>query len=92
MHHMNKAICVSCSKEGDPIGLLMFTYYLRKRGIEVINIGTYGSEVDIYKTMEIIHPDLFIFSCEEQNNLNEALSLIKRLSLNHKEYYYWPLW
>lgn len=83
--HMNKAICASCSKEGDPIGLLMFTYYLRKRGIEVINIGTYGSEVDIYKSIEIIHPDLFIFLCEEHNNLNEALSLIKRLSLNHKE-------
>ncbi|MEH7114399.1 MerR family transcriptional regulator [Neobacillus niacini] len=82
--HLHKAVCISFSKEGDHFGLLIFTFYLRTKGIEVLNIGTYHSLEDINLTMEIIHPDLFIISCEDKKDLKEALSLINQLSHNYK--------
>jgi DNA-binding transcriptional MerR regulator len=86
--HLTKAVCLTYSQIGDDIGIgqLMFSFYLRKRGIEVINIGTFYSEEDILETLEIFHPDLFIVSCEEQKDLDEALSLVELLSKNHHDF------
>ncbi|PAE43826.1 MerR family transcriptional regulator [Bacillus sp. 7884-1] len=86
--HLSKAVCLTYSQIGDDIGLglLMFSFYLRKRGVEVINIGAFHSEEDICETLEIIHPDLFIVSCEEQKDLDEALSLVELLSKNHQDF------
>ncbi|MDF2789799.1 MAG: MerR family transcriptional regulator, partial [Neobacillus sp.] len=42
--HQNKALSINWSTNGDSIELLMFTFYLRKRGIQVINIGKFSSE------------------------------------------------
>ena len=79
-------LCFSLvSQEEDNFSILMFTFYLRTKGIEVINIGTYYSEEDIQLTMEIIHPDLFILTCEEQKDVKKALSLVNQLSGNHKD-------
>jgi MerR family transcriptional regulator, light-induced transcriptional regulator len=83
--NLNKAVCMTCTQEGDNVSLLMFSFYLRKHGIEVINLGIYSSEEDINETMELIHPDLFIISCEDQKDIKAALLLVKYLSLNHKE-------
>ena len=79
-------LCFSLAlKKRTILVLLMFTFYLRTKGIEVINIGTYYSEEDIQLTMEIIHPDLFILTCEEQKDVKKALSLVNQLSRNHKD-------
>ncbi|MEH7255151.1 MerR family transcriptional regulator [Neobacillus niacini] len=83
--HQNKAVFLSCSQEEDHFSILMFTFYLRTKGIEVINIGSYSSEEDIQLTLEIIHPDLFILTCEEQKDVKQALSLVNQLSRNHKD-------
>lgn len=83
--HLNKAVFLTFSHEGDDFGQLLFLFYLRKRGVEVINIGTYYSEEDINATLEIIHPDLLIVSIREQEDLNEALSLVEVLTSNHHD-------
>ncbi|NWQ39835.1 MerR family transcriptional regulator [Bacillus sp. EB106-08-02-XG196] len=87
--HLTKAVCLTFSQIGDDvigIGQLMFSFYLRKRGVEVINIGAFHSEEDIWETLEIIHPDLFIVSCENQKDLDGTLSLVELLSKNHQDF------
>ncbi|MEH7176707.1 MerR family transcriptional regulator [Neobacillus vireti] len=83
--HLNKALCITSSKDGEAINLLLFSYFLRKQGIDVINIGTYHSEEDIKKVMEMIHPDILIISCEDSKDLYEALTLTNLLSLNYQD-------
>lgn len=84
-HNPNKAVSLTFSQDGEDFGQLMICFYLRKRGIEVINIGPFYSQGDLKETMEIIHPDICIISCDDQKYLNEALSLVELLSLNHDE-------
>jgi len=81
----NKAVSLTFSQGGEELGQLMICFYLRKRGIEVVNIGSFYSKGDLKETLEIIHPDICIISCEDQKDLNEALSLVELLSLNHDE-------
>jgi MerR family transcriptional regulator, light-induced transcriptional regulator len=83
--HFNKAVFLTFSEEGDDFGQLLFHFYLRKRGVEVITIGAYYSQEDLNLTLEIIHPDLLIISLGEQKDLNKALSLIEMLTLNHQD-------
>lgn len=83
--HHDKAVCITWSQNSDDVGLLLFTFYLRKRGIEVINIGTYRSEDDIDHIMEMIEPDLVIISCDFHEDINEALLLINKLTMNHRD-------
>mgnify|MGYP003575033707 CR=1 FL=1 len=83
--HYNKAVFLTFSEKSDDFGQLLFHFYLRKRGVEVINIGAYYSQEDLTLTLDIIHPDLIIISLEEQKDLNKALSLIEMLTLNHQD-------
>ncbi|MFP7297814.1 MerR family transcriptional regulator [Neobacillus niacini] len=87
-HHHNKAVCLTFPKGGDNNSLekLMLTFYLRKRGIEVINIGSFHSEEDLKATLNLIHPDLLILSCEEINDLESALSFVELLSKHHQDF------
>jgi methylmalonyl-CoA mutase cobalamin-binding subunit len=83
--HQNKALCIDCSNDGDNLELLMFTFYLRKRGIQVINIGKFSSEDENDKIMDMIQPDFVIICCEVQEELKEALLLVNHLSKKHKD-------
>jgi DNA-binding transcriptional MerR regulator/methylmalonyl-CoA mutase cobalamin-binding subunit len=83
--HQNKALCIDCSNDGDNLELLMFTFYLRKRGTQVINIGKFSSEDESDKIMDMIQPDFVIICCEVQEELKEALLLVNHLSKKHKD-------
>jgi MerR family transcriptional regulator, light-induced transcriptional regulator len=83
--HQNKAICIDWSEDGDNIELLMFTFYLRKRGIQVINIGKISSEDENDQIMDMIHPNIVIICCEVMDELKEALLLVNQLSMKHKD-------
>jgi MerR family transcriptional regulator, light-induced transcriptional regulator len=83
--HQNKAICINWSEDRENIEHLMFTFYLRKRGIQVINIGKLSSEDENEQIMDIIHPDLVIIFCQVEEDLKEALLLFNHLSMNHKD-------
>jgi MerR family transcriptional regulator, light-induced transcriptional regulator len=82
--HQNKALCIDWSNHGDNLELLMFTFYLRKNGIQAINIGKIGSEDEYDQIMDMIHPDSVIICCENQEELKEALSLVNHLSMKYK--------
>lgn len=81
----NKAVCINWSDNRDNIELLLFTFYLRKRGIQVINIGKVSSEDENDQIMDMIHPDLVIICCEVQDELKDALLLVNYLSLKYKD-------
>jgi MerR family transcriptional regulator, light-induced transcriptional regulator len=81
----NKAVCINWSDDRDNTELLIFTFYLRSRGIQVINIGKGSSEDENDQIIEMIHPDLIIIFCETQDELKEALLLVKHLSLEYKD-------
>ncbi|WP_419956252.1 MerR family transcriptional regulator [Neobacillus niacini] len=83
--HHNKAICINWAEDQDNTDLLLFTFYLQKRGVQVINIGKIYSEGEHNQIMDMIHPDLIIIFCEVQEELTEVLSLVKHLSLKHRD-------
>ncbi|MFS0776214.1 MerR family transcriptional regulator [Neobacillus sp. 3P2-tot-E-2] len=83
--HQNKALCINWSTNGDSIELLMFTFYLRKRGIQVINIGKFSSEDESDQILDMIHPDLVIISCEVQEELKDALLVVNHLTKKHRD-------
>jgi MerR family transcriptional regulator, light-induced transcriptional regulator len=85
IQNTNKAVSLTFSRDREDFGQLMICFYLRKRGMEVIDIGPFHSDEDVKETLEIIHPDLCIISCDNQEDLIEALSLVEQLSLNHHE-------
>lgn len=83
--HQNKAICINWSVDMDNTEMLMFTFYLRKRGVQVISISKFSSEDENDQIMDMIHPDLIIFCCEAQEELKEALVLVNHISMKHKD-------
>lgn len=83
--HQNKALCIDFSNEEDNLELLMFTFYLRKRGIQVINIKKISSEDENDKIMDMIHPDFVIIYCEVQEESKKALSLVNHLHRKDKD-------
>lgn len=83
--HQNKALCINWSNHGDNIEFLMFTFYLRKHGIQVINIGKFSSEDENNQILDMIHPDFVIICCEVQDELKDALLVVNHLTVKHKD-------
>lgn len=83
--NQNKALCINWSNNGDNIELLLFTFYLRKRGIQVINIGKFSSEDENDQILDMIHPDFVIICCEVQEELKDVLLVVNHLTVKHKE-------
>jgi DNA-binding transcriptional MerR regulator len=79
-----KAVSVCCPQEKSNLRLLLMSVYLRRKGWEVIYIGTSISEEEIEKLLKSIRPDYLFCSCELQENLTSALTLAAQLSLNHQ--------
>ncbi|WHX99122.1 MerR family transcriptional regulator [Neobacillus sp. DY30] len=80
-----KALCIHWQEDEDNIELLMFIFYLKKRGIQVINTGKYSSDVENDQIIDMIHPDLVIICCEVREELKEALLLVKHLSIKYQD-------
>nr|WP_263325881.1 MerR family transcriptional regulator [Neobacillus sp. Marseille-Q6967] len=83
-HHWKVVIINQTGKEQD-FQLLMLSFLLRREGMEVINTFEDFVEEEIEKILKLIHPDIIIFSCEEQTDLFGTLKLINNLALNHNE-------
>jgi MerR family transcriptional regulator, light-induced transcriptional regulator len=83
--NQNKALCINWSNNGDNIELLLFTFYLRKRGIQVINIGKFSSEDENDQILDMIHPDFVIICCEVQEELKDVLLVVNHLTVKHKD-------
>jgi MerR family transcriptional regulator, light-induced transcriptional regulator len=78
-----KAITVCSPAEGHEIGLLLFSLYLRRKGFEVIHLGSGITEMDIMEVLHTLQPDFLFLSCTIHESLTRVLSMVTEISLNN---------
>ncbi len=77
---MPKIVAVCGPEEKHELGLLIFTLYLRKKGYDVIYLGTGIPKVDIEVVLNQVQPQFLAFSCTLEKNMRGTLSFIQDLS------------
>ncbi|WP_370224816.1 MerR family transcriptional regulator [Cytobacillus sp.] len=75
-----KVIAVCGPGEAHELGLLIFTLFLRRRGFEVVYLGTSIAEEDIDTVIDIVKPKFVFLSCTMKSNVPETLKLSERLA------------
>lgn len=78
-----RAVSVCAPDEEHELGLLIFTLFLRRKGYDVIYLGTSIADGDIYTLIDQLHPRFLFFSCTLLENTHKAIQLAKNL----KQYY-----
>lgn len=74
-----KVICVCGPDETHEIGLLIFTFFLRRRGYEAIYLGSGIPEKDVVQVVEEVNPEMIIISCTLVEHLSDTMKLINQL-------------
>ncbi len=75
-----KVVAVCGPGESHELGLLIFTLYLRRKGFEVIYIGTGIADGDLEIVLDEIHPSFLFISCTMEENINRTLELVTKLN------------
>jgi MerR family transcriptional regulator, light-induced transcriptional regulator len=75
-----KAIAVCGPGEKHELGLLIYTLYLRRKGFEVIFLGTSLAENDLDVVVEKIKPKFLFFSCTLEENRKATLELADEMN------------
>ncbi|AQX53889.1 MerR family transcriptional regulator [Priestia flexa] len=70
-----KAIAVCGPNETHEVGLLVFTLFLRRKGFEVIYLGSSIEERDIYLILKEVNPTFFFMSCTMMENAKKTADL-----------------
>ncbi|WP_121662623.1 MerR family transcriptional regulator [Metabacillus litoralis] len=78
-----KVIGVCGPEESHELGLLIFTLYLRRKGFEVIYLGTSIAEGDIDIVLNEVKPEFLFLSCTLVSNVKKTLELVDELSLKY---------
>ncbi len=74
-----KVVAVCGPGEWHELGLLIFTLYVRRKGFEVIYLGSSIKENDIDVVLDEVDPKFLFFSCTLLENVNNLLSLVSTL-------------
>lgn len=77
-----KVIAVCGPGEWHELGLLIFTLYMRRKGYEVIYLGSSIKEDDIDVVISTVKPRFLFMSCTMDSNLSQTLDLTKSLERN----------
>ncbi|MDF2037214.1 MerR family transcriptional regulator [Bacillus sp. CMF12] len=80
-----KVIAVCGPGEAHELGLLIFTLFLRRRGFEVVYLGTSIAEEDIDTVINIVKPKFVFLSCTMKSNVPETLKLSERLADTYRK-------
>ncbi|TDL34711.1 MerR family transcriptional regulator [Jeotgalibacillus sp. S-D1] len=78
-----KVVAVCAPGEWHELGLLIFTLYVRRKGYEVIYLGTSIKEGDINVVLDTVDPKFLFLSCTMIENLPKVLNLIDELKTEH---------
>ncbi|MFV2049919.1 MerR family transcriptional regulator [Metabacillus sp. YM-086] len=78
-----KVIGVCGPEESHELGLLIFTLYLRRKGFEVIYLGTSIAEGDIDIVLNEVKPEFLFLSCTLVRNVKKTLELVDEISLKY---------
>lgn len=74
-----KVVAVCAPGEWHELGLLIFTLYMRRKGYEVIYLGSSIKEHDIEVVIKTVNPRFLFMSCTMKYNLSNTLNLTKSL-------------
>lgn len=74
-----KVVAVCGPNEWHELGLLIFTLFLRKKGFEVIYIGSSVAEGDLEVVLDEIKPEFIFISCTLEANLPKTLMMVDEL-------------
>lgn len=74
-----KVVAVCAPGEWHELGLLIFTLYMRRKGFEVIYLGSSIKEDDIKVVLNTVNPRFLFMSCTIRENVSSALALTKSL-------------
>ncbi|WNF21539.1 MerR family transcriptional regulator [Mesobacillus jeotgali] len=80
-----KSIAVCGPGEKHELGLLIYTLYLRRKGFEVIFLGTSLAENDLKVVVEKIKPKFLFFSCTLEENRKATLELAEEMNKIYPE-------
>jgi MerR family transcriptional regulator, light-induced transcriptional regulator len=74
-----KVVAVCGPGEWHELGLLIFTLYVRRKGFEVIYLGSSIKENDIEIVLNEVEPKFLFFSCTMKENVSHLLALVSSL-------------
>lgn len=74
-----KVIAVCAPGEWHELGLLIFTLYMRRKGFEVIYLGSSIKKGDIQVVLESVQPGFLFLSCTMKENVSDTIELIHSL-------------
>ncbi|NQD65184.1 MerR family transcriptional regulator [Bacillus haikouensis] len=80
-----KVVAVCGPGEWHELGLLIFTLFVRRKGFEVIYLGSSIKENDIDVVLEEVNPKFLFFSCTMKENLSSLLTLVSCLREKHED-------
>ncbi|MGD6815726.1 MerR family transcriptional regulator [Metabacillus sp. 84] len=75
-----KAVAVCGPGEWHEMGLLIFTLFLRRRGFEVIYLGSSIADSDLPVVLDEVHPKFLFMSCTLQDNIDKTLKAVDELN------------
>ncbi|MFC5714187.1 MerR family transcriptional regulator [Thalassorhabdus alkalitolerans] len=81
--YLPKVLVVCAPDERHELGLLTFTFFLRRKGFDVIYLGTGVPGRDILTVVNQVQPKLFFISCTMVKNLEGALQVVKAVAKKH---------
>lgn len=74
-----KAIAVCGPNETHEVGLLVFTLFLRRKGFEVIYLGSSIEDKDVELIVKEVDPTFLFMSCTMMENAEKTLNLTNQL-------------
>ncbi|MFY0757781.1 MerR family transcriptional regulator [Metabacillus dongyingensis] len=80
-----KVVSVCGPGEWHELGLLIFTLYLRRKGFEVIYLGTSIADGDIDIVLEEVNPKFLFYSCTLQENVSKTVETVDGLSQKYRK-------
>ncbi|WP_078428519.1 MerR family transcriptional regulator [Alkalihalobacterium alkalinitrilicum] len=83
--YLPKVVAVCGPEEKHELGLLIFTLFLRRKGFEVIYLGSGIPERDVERVIEEVGAKYFFSSCTLSVNLPNLLHLVDRLINKYSE-------
>ncbi|XXM74147.1 MerR family transcriptional regulator [Lysinibacillus sphaericus] len=79
-----KVVAVCGPGEWHELGLLIFTLYVRRKGFEVIYLGSSIKDDDIEVVLKEVDPKFLFLSCTMMDNVSSLLSLVSSLHERYK--------
>lgn len=80
-----KVVSVCGPGEWHELGLLIFTLYLRRKGFEVIYLGTSIADGDIDIVLEEVKPRFLFYSCTLKENVAKTVDTVDELSKKYEK-------